>query len=285
MSGGPPARQLEELQALEAVFPGGLTWSMVCGDVHATLNLDVEVDRNGASCSVGVKLLLVLPPQYPSVPPGITVACSGLQRGVQESLRSRLAETAAELVAESGAEGQECIYHVVQATEAYLQELGDVEMPAACASRSDPHGPSAPAREKALLQLDHMRNESMYLKTVGQWVKDLHLQGEVLVPSSLLQFVRQGSWGVRFLVFPALDPLLLRGAFVLQTWIHISVHPWGGYVRQTYRHTNDTTRLNRGCTVRCARAVPKAGCFPPLVATGPEIRTPDAVLNGSCTLL
>ena len=44
-------------------------------------------------------------------------------------------------------------------------------------------------------------------------------------------------------------------------------------------------RAIRGRTVRCARAVRIGGCSPSPVATGPEFCTPDAVLNGSCTLL
>ena len=45
---------------------------------------------------------------------------------------------------------------------------------------------------------------------------------------------------------------------------------------------------HRALCPRCACAVRKVGCFSPLVATGsqgPELCTPDAVLNGSRTLL
>lgn len=90
--------------------------------------------------------------------------------------------------------GRECVFDLVQEVEEKAREIIEREPrvhPSGKEEEEEKEGENV-ARERCLVQLDHMRDEVRYCKTVAKWAAELSLSGCMLVHPRLIFIVLCG---------------------------------------------------------------------------------------------
>ncbi|KAJ1171795.1 hypothetical protein NDU88_003653 [Pleurodeles waltl] len=137
---------------------------------------------------IQLKLTFHLPAAYPKCPPNISVASEKLTRAQCNSLKEKLFERAKELLCEP------MIHELVLWMQQNLEDIiGKLNMPSADSKGPCPIDMQECRTWTVLLQLDHMRSKSKYVRTVEKWASDLSLTGRLMFMGKLILIFLQGE--------------------------------------------------------------------------------------------
>ena len=158
----------------------------------------VKATCSALSCASTITMILTLPLGYPDIPPKISVITRDFDNEILIEMKEDV-ENHAQLLL-----GQPMLMNLIMKLE---------ESVSSCMlSRKISCGSCIKARQKSqemgtvsnrgteesdcwisLLQIDHMRSKSSYIKTLSQWTKELDLCGRLLFYDWLILLVLQGD--------------------------------------------------------------------------------------------
>ncbi|XP_078500251.1 RWD domain-containing protein 3 [Lissotriton helveticus] len=168
----------DEFELLEASETDGVTLKI---QTHAKGRLDSEIQ---------LKLTFHLPATYPKCPPSISVVSEELTRSQCNALKGKLLERAQELLCEP------MIHELVLWIQQNLDDiLGQLDVPGSDSKGTGPVDMQESRTWTMLLQLDHMRSKSKYVRTVEKWASDLSLSGRLMFMGKLILILLQGEKG------------------------------------------------------------------------------------------
>ncbi|XP_069497629.1 RWD domain-containing protein 3 [Ambystoma mexicanum] len=175
---------MEEVSALAAIYCEKGEFELLQTSEIDGITLRIQTCAKGhLEPDKKVTLTFNLPTTYPTCPPNICVASEDLTRAQCEDLKRKLMEYAQELICEP------MIHELVLWTQQSLEN-----------TRNGLDVPDTAPKDKlddrtwtALLQLDHMRSKTKYVRTVEKWASDFCLTGRLMFMGKLILILLQGE--------------------------------------------------------------------------------------------
>ncbi|ROT69598.1 RWD domain-containing protein 3 [Penaeus vannamei] len=170
---------LEEMQAIEAIYCGEKEFELLSqGELSVMFSVTTSPTHHP---DLRISLMFTLSVEsYPEEVPPFSVQCTSLSRQECEDLKKSLKEEA-ELL-----RGSPMVLNILTA-------LQDKQLKVAQTIIADSARPSINDAKVYVLQLDHMRNKTRYVKTIQRWCRDLSIVGGLVFYSRWIFLILQGD--------------------------------------------------------------------------------------------
>lgn len=170
----------EEVKAIEAIYCGKNEFVLHSEGASSVIFAVTTNPVNDPNLKITV-LFTLSAPFYPNKPPALSVQCQDLNRSDCDAIRALLIEEAKSYC------GSPMVLNLLTT----LQEKDDLrkkDITSVAQALEDEEEPVT-----CVLQLDHMRNKSQYIKTIKRWCEELGIWGRLFFCHRWIIIILQGN--------------------------------------------------------------------------------------------